>query len=61
MKKKLNKKIHLSKMTIANLHADDLKLVKGGNITNSCPDMGCPTVPYCTNGCPSVNPRYCFD
>ncbi len=57
---KNKKKLHLAKLTISNLNSNEQKVIKGGNITNSCPDFGCTTyLPQCTTGCLSIAPRYC--
>lgn len=61
MKKKFNKKIHFSKMTVSNLNVEALQVIRGGNPSHSCPDVTCNTLEAnCTETCISVNPIYCF-
>lgn len=61
MKKKLSRKLSLSKKTVINLDHGTMGKVRGGYITASCPepDSWCNTRVNCTAGCPSVVPWYC--
>lgn len=62
MKKKVNKKIHLSKITISNLNSGDMNGLKGGVLSRSCPQVTCDTdEANCTDTCISVFPFYCTD
>jgi hypothetical protein len=59
MKKRMIKKLSLSKETITNLSTGELSQVKGGSLTIlpqhgctiSCPEFGCATNKMCTVGC----------
>jgi hypothetical protein len=60
MSKKIKKRLHLSRITVANLTIPEQKNIRAGYISATCPDMGCNTNINCTVGCPSVNWRYCY-
>lgn len=61
MKKQIVSKLSVNKVTVTHLNAPAMNEIKGGYITATCPDFGCPTKFRCTIGCPSVNPYYCND
>lgn len=50
--KKLNKKLGLNKATIADLDRRQMKALKGGEITETCP-FACEPTRKCTGGCPT--------
>jgi len=56
MKKELKRKLTLSKTTIDNLVNNEMELIQGGAITNSCPfpPFNCATGIQCTAGCPDT-------